>query len=196
MPSHLGSYIGAAGNREAKLIRAIDSVRSQTFDDWELIILADGCQRTYQIVTDYYGSDNRIDCILIAKQPTLDPAIRNVPIKHSAGEWITYLDSDDYLGSKHLEIINAGTESNPEAEWLFYNDYVPINGWTEQERQLKFTKCGTANITHRRSLGVEWKSSRYAHDDWTLIRDLMKFKHAIIPTPQYYICHIPNKFDV
>lgn len=50
MPSYLGDYNSSAGpsatNRVEKFIRAVDSVLAQTFGSWELLIVADGCEKT------------------------------------------------------------------------------------------------------------------------------------------------------
>lgn len=200
MPSYLGSYRGAASNRREKLIRAIESVRAQTIDSWELIICADGCRETYDLVCRNYATDFAIECVLIAKRPYLDPEIRNFPLTYAKGEWVVYLDSDDYYGPQHLEtILNAGIIHNQSEDWFFFNDWIPVNGkWVQRNCQQAFGKCGTSNIAHRRGLSVKWTSDRYGHDDWRFIQDLKaNYKNnTTITAGQYYVCHMPGRFDV
>ena len=42
IPSYLGAYRTAANDRDMKIQRAVDSVLSQTFQDFEIIVIADG----------------------------------------------------------------------------------------------------------------------------------------------------------
>ena len=52
MPSYLGAYRKSAKDREVKLRRAVKSVIHQEYDDWELIIVADVCERTVEIIKE------------------------------------------------------------------------------------------------------------------------------------------------
>jgi len=65
MPSYLGEYRGAATNREEKLRRAIRSFLAQNIG--HLIIIADGCQKTVDIASEF--NHPSISCHLIDKQP-------------------------------------------------------------------------------------------------------------------------------
>ena len=58
MPSFLGEYSRAAQNREEKIVRSIDSCLDQM--DFELIIVADGCQKTVEIVTDKFKGEKDV----------------------------------------------------------------------------------------------------------------------------------------
>ena len=52
MPSYLGAYKHAAKDRDKKIVRAIYSVCRQTYKDWELVVIADGCNKTVDIVQE------------------------------------------------------------------------------------------------------------------------------------------------
>ena len=67
MASTLAEYGGAASRRDEKIVRAIDSVIAQTFTDWELIVVADGCMKTMAIVARY--DDPRIKAMKIDNAP-------------------------------------------------------------------------------------------------------------------------------
>jgi glycosyltransferase involved in cell wall biosynthesis len=196
MPSTLTPYKNCASNLETKIKRAIDSVLSQSFEDWELIVIADGCQKTMDIVTPYvYDNLPKVRLLYIDKQPKWSGAVRNAGIFKSDGEIITYLDVDDILGYDHLKIINDGFADN---DWVYYNDLVSSKGnFIERPNELVLGQCGTSCVSHKRDLGVYWESNTYLHD-FVLIKSLIEASHnySKIATPQYKVCHIPNQFDV
>ncbi|MCG2816447.1 MAG: glycosyltransferase family 2 protein [Candidatus Aminicenantes bacterium] len=86
-------------NREAFICRAIDSVRTQTFNDWELIIVDDASSdKTESVINNY--DDNRI--ISIKHNKNFGPAIaRNTALKRAKGRYIAFLDSDDFWCSRN-----------------------------------------------------------------------------------------------
>ena len=59
MQSLISDYPNSARDKEAKILRAVNSVLNQTFQDFELIIVADGCQKTVDIILQNFDlSDN------------------------------------------------------------------------------------------------------------------------------------------
>lgn len=83
-------------NVEKYLGRCIDSVLSQDFQDFELILVDDGSpDRCPQICDDYAAKDNRIK-VVHKKNGGLVSA-RLAGFKEARGEYIMHLDSDDYL---------------------------------------------------------------------------------------------------
>lgn len=202
MQCYLGEYQGAAKNREAKLIRAVDSVLDQTFQDFEIIIVADGCEATYKLICDRYESEQRIECLWISKQPLWSGRAREFGISKSSGEYIVYLDSDDRWGPNHLEIISQNIGSN---DWVWFNDWLmQKDGKNSFERQCFINQKyqnGTSNICHRRDLAIKWGNgtNKYGQDDWSAVESLKRAssKMAKIPTPEYYVCHLPvGRLDV
>lgn len=88
-------------NRAHTLKRAIDSVLNQTYRDFEIIIVDDGSTDHTADVVDTI-SDNRIKYICIGNNR--GPAFaRNVGIRESKGQFITFNDSDDMWLSNKLE---------------------------------------------------------------------------------------------
>ena len=91
-------------NRAHVLPRAIDSIIAQTYSNWELIIVDDGSHDdTEELVAEYMSKEPRIKFF---KRPSNrlrgGNACRNIGAEHSAGEYITYLDSDDYYFPNRL----------------------------------------------------------------------------------------------
>ena len=108
MPSYMGPYRTAAKNRESKILRAVNSVIAQTYEDWELIVVADGCEKTMQILKDV--TDLRVRKYLIEKDKIWGGSPRNTGIELAKGEFIVYLDIDDIIGPDHLKNICSGIE--------------------------------------------------------------------------------------
>lgn len=195
--SYLGPYKGAASNREEKIIRAVNSVLSQSFTDFEVIIVADGCEKTYDIIYHNYLSHENVECFLIKKQNQWSGHARNYGIEKSKGDYIVYLDIDDYLGEDHLKLIDAQINDN---DWVFFNDIILLNDGKKEERQCMIKQRfqnGTSNICHKRSLIIKWNGTGYGLDDWSIISALNRYsKHVKIETPEYYVCHLPERLDV
>ena len=195
MPSYLGSYKGAATNRETKLIRAVKSVLNQTFTDFELVIVADGCPKTIEIIKKNF-TDKRISLYSIKKRPLWSGRVRNTGIEKATGEWICYLDIDDMFGPDHLKIIADQITTH---DWYWFND----RSWNK--RQLQFNehhcqlvrgKCGTSNLCHKPDL-VGWDERNNYYQDWQFISNLLivSKNYEKIETPQYLICHVPGLLD-
>ncbi|MDW8418620.1 MAG: glycosyltransferase family 2 protein [Chitinophagales bacterium] len=87
-------------NRADMISTAIQSVLNQTYDKWELIIMDDGStDNTHEIVSKYLH-DNRIQYIY--QQNTERSTARNNGIKRATGDYVCFLDSDDYYTPDRL----------------------------------------------------------------------------------------------
>ena len=84
MASFLGAYGGRlAENRDKKFIRAVESFLKQTHKDKELIIVGDGCTKTFEIYQENWSSNPLVDIIMVPKQPLYGGDVRNEGIKSS-----------------------------------------------------------------------------------------------------------------
>lgn len=194
--SYLGKYPHCASNREWKFTRAIESAINQTLQDFEIVIVADGCIRTKHIYEKQYAQHSFIRLVEIEKQVMYSSSVRNTGIEHSTGDYITYLDTDDMIGKNHLVKIAS---SLADFDWVWYDDYLMDNLFKHHYNKcdLKYGKCGTSNITHKRDISVRWMRSGYSNDDWSFIRSLMTLPNfSKVNTPEYFICHVPRKVDV
>lgn len=83
-------------NAERYLNRCIDSVLSQTFTDYELLLINDGSTDESGDICDFYGQkDSRIR--VFHKENGGVSSARNVGINNARGEWIAFVDADDEL---------------------------------------------------------------------------------------------------
>jgi len=93
---------------EDYLSRCVDSILEQTFCDFELILVDDGSPDRSGYICDYYAlNDNRVK--VIHKQNGGLSSARNCAIEwifsNSDSEWITFIDSDDWLHKDYLKLL-------------------------------------------------------------------------------------------
>ncbi|MDB0074078.1 glycosyltransferase [Planktomarina temperata] len=94
------------------LDEAINSVLSQTFGNFEFIIVDDGStDNSPEIIKRYAEQDSRI--VVIAKSNSGLADSLNVGIRQARGEWIARLDADDICEPSRLEIQLAKARQNP-----------------------------------------------------------------------------------
>ena len=98
------SVIVPVYNTEKYLRRCIDSILSQTFTDFELLLINDGSTDSSGEICDQYAAkDERIR--VFHKENGGVSSARNVGLDEAKGEWIAFVDSDDYLLSNALDLI-------------------------------------------------------------------------------------------
>lgn len=96
------SIIIPAYNRGYILPKTIGSVQTQTFVDWELIVVDDGStDNTKEVMSGI--DDSRISYVY--QHNAERSAARNNGIANSKGEYICFLDSDDWYEPNHLETL-------------------------------------------------------------------------------------------
>jgi glycosyltransferase involved in cell wall biosynthesis len=191
IPSFLGEYRTAAKNREYKILRAINSVITQTYQDFEKIVIADGCEKTVEIMQGV--KDSRVQTILIPKSKTWSGEPRNTGIENAKGEFILYLDIDDLYGERHLENIAKSLNGY---DWVWFNDirFEPRSKqWYENPCDIgRAGKHGTSNICHKRLLPYRWDHVGYAHDYYFVKHLRQNTNMTKIEGGEYYVCHVPR----
>ncbi len=92
-------------NVEKYLSDCLDSILSQTFQDFEVICVNDGStDNCYQIIDKYALQDKRIS--VIHQENKGVSRARNVGIEQATGKYITFCDSDDYWHRDFLKIMH------------------------------------------------------------------------------------------
>ena len=92
-------------NVEEYLEECLDSVKNQTYTDIEVILVNDGSIDNSQAICELYcEQDSRFH--LINQENQGQSAARNHGVNASIGELITFVDSDDVISTKYLEVLN------------------------------------------------------------------------------------------
>ena len=125
------SVIMPVFNRPQYLEKAIKSVLSQTYQDFELIIVDDGSDdRGVKLTLERYKESDRIK--LLSQEHRGSAAAMNYGVSQAKGEYICRLDSDDLLFPQALEVVNACIEKFPNVDY-FYSSRCSID---EEDRLI------------------------------------------------------------
>jgi glycosyltransferase involved in cell wall biosynthesis len=103
-------------NRADELGRAIASVRRQTFPDVEIVVVDDGSTDPGAIS---FLDTLPADVVLIRQAQAGPAAARNMGVRHAAGQFIFFLDSDDELASECLAALFEALHRRPAAGFAY-----------------------------------------------------------------------------
>jgi len=90
------SVIVPVYNAERYISRCVDSILKQTYSDWELLLVDDGSKdNSLAILNDYGKKDSRIRTF--HQENAGAGAARNVGLENAIGDYIVFIDSDDFV---------------------------------------------------------------------------------------------------
>ena len=96
---------------EECLHRCVDSILSQTFTDFELLLVNDGSSDNSGAICDEYAEkDNRVR--VFHKENGGVSSARNLGLDNARGEWITFCDADDYVTPDWLMAYSDAMQEN------------------------------------------------------------------------------------
>ena len=104
------------------VIKCIESIVSQTYSDWEMLLLDDGMNSDDSFACEHAAAaDSRIRWLQNAGKNV--SAKRNLGISESRGDWLCFLDCDDWVEVNTLEIL-SNTATTTDADIVVCNTYV------------------------------------------------------------------------
>lgn len=111
MTSEKISIIVPVYNAENYLRRCIDSILEQTYTNFELLLINDGStDGSAKILEEVKESDSRIR--VVHKKNEGVSATRNLGLKLATGDYITFIDSDDFVDKLYLEVLYKSLTEN------------------------------------------------------------------------------------
>lgn len=125
-------------NRADFILNTLDTIFEQTFRDFEVIVV-DNCStdNTREVLQDLIQA-NKIRFIQHDKNYERAKS-RNTGMKHAKGEFLTFLDSDDFMYPDNLKDAYEYVQVNPEKK-VFHNLYELVNEQKEKVYDYHFEK--------------------------------------------------------
>jgi len=124
-------------NRADVLSRSVDSVLSQTYHNFELIIIDNGStDGTQQWVSDNYQDDRIIYHYQKGSGSPASP--RNTGISLAHGQWLCLLDSDDMWREGKLKCVYKAIQANADADVICHNENIFFEETGNMGRILKY----------------------------------------------------------
>ena len=197
---------------EPYLRRCVDSVLRQRFSDFELILVDDGSPDGCPAICDAYASAD--DRVMVIHQPNGGlSAARNAGLDwvfaHSDSQWITFIDSDDWVHPQYLELlfsavmeqdvhvgicgyIQTGGET-PEP----FPEIPPAALWNTEDFYTERTTNATIACAklYRKSCfqTMRYPVGKLHEDEYTTYQILFDRKTlAVIDAPLYFYYHNPG----
>ncbi|MBJ6949247.1 glycosyltransferase family 2 protein [Vibrio cholerae] len=184
------SIVMPAHNSELYISESIDSVISQKYQDWELIVVNDRSEdKTADIVSSYVESDSRIK--LIDNQADHGGAAfaRNLALRVAVGKYIAFLDSDDrWMPDKIIEQIDMMKSHDISVchtgYYRFNNDgmvinYVKIKEFVSYKDQLKSNHIpNLTGLYDRSKLGL-FEQKNIGHEDYDMWLRIISFSPSV-----------------
>lgn len=139
-------------NCQKYLCQCIDSIISQTFTQWELIIIDDGSNDgSSEICDEYSARDKRI--FVVHKENTGVSDSRNIAIRLCKGEWVGFVDADDWVEPEmYSKLYAAAIEENADVSvcglQMDFLDKSAINAISE--KRLCFNKQESLRVLWRK----------------------------------------------
>lgn len=173
------SIIVPAYNESLRIKKCIDSLLKQTYKDIEILVIDDGStDDTVSILKEY--NDNRLK--VISKTNGGQGSARNLGIKKANGKYLMFVDSDDYVSEKIVEILLENTDKDTDISIcnlykVFDNTYVKFNNLDY------FCNDNVYNfiLSHPGPVGRLYKKSLFLDNDIFFVEGLINEDLGTIP---------------
>jgi len=173
-------------NAEKYVAESIDSVISQTYDNWELLIV-DDCSNdnSAKIINSYCAKDKRITYYKTEYPSGGATVPRNLAIQNARGQFIAFLDSDDvWLPTKLEQQLKLFSD---EKTAIVYSNYEKVNEKGKRSNRTIITRATTSykNLLKENVIGCltgiydtqkagKIYLKKYGHEDYALWLSILK----------------------
>jgi len=124
------SIIVPAYNASGHIVETLESVKNQSYLNWELIVVEDGTDDGTSLIVKEFAKTVCQEVIYYKNSVNKGlSATRNIAASKSIGSWLAFVDSDDIWHPDHLQSLIDTAHANPTCDFihsgfsLFYEDY-------------------------------------------------------------------------
>ncbi len=175
------SIIVPVYNIEQYLKDCLDSILSQTYSDYEVVAVNDGSTDTSIEILESYR-DKFHDRLVIVNQKNMGlSAARNSGIEKSTGDFLYYLDGDDFISSDMLEkCVSYFNKYNVDS--LFFNATSFSDGINKElSKDFNYTRQVSDGVYKNSELFSIFMNRRYIVNSCCYMLRKNKFKHLRFP---------------
>lgn len=191
--------------RPARTRRAIECIGNQTINNWEALIIGDGCPVFQEILESQWYKDWVVDMECAGNRvvtKNLDTNhggfgyhITNLNIQNATGEYFVFFANDDVILPNHLEHYLKYIEGTS-FDFVYYNSYI------SPKAQLRWSNMGFGGVGHSELIirtdflkTLPPHQPTYGHD-WSLIEAMTAntrmYKKAESTDHTYIVQHVPG----
>lgn len=153
------SIIVPVYNAEKVLHYCVDSILKQTYKDFELILVDDGSTDKSGEICDKYANENENVIAVHIENGGVSKA-RNTGIENAIGDYICFIDSDDYIAEDYLEELINTKEDFPDCDNIWcgfqtvtdYNDSNSKYNLACEKEKLSEYNCSEIMTLHEKWL--------------------------------------------
>ena len=181
------------------IAKCLDSLVNQTLDDIEIIVVNDGSPDDSQVVIDEYVKKYPDKVKSYIKENGGQGSARNFGYKKASGEYIGFIDSDDYIDREmYKELYNAAKEKDADiamcANTIVYEnnnnqkiEYLFLKTGNDKVNAL-FNNAGVCNKIYKRDLlkDLSFRSKVWYEDIDYVIKAIIKSKKVAFVNQGYY----------
>lgn len=177
------------------IVETLESVLSQSYQDWEHIIIDDcSSDNSVEIIKTYCAKDNRIKLVGLTENSGVATA-RNIGIQEAKGRFIAFLDSDDFWYPDKLEkqikfmidnntsLCYSGYEKIDEQGKTFQKMKVPLKISYQELLKTCYIGCLTA-IYDTKSLGKVYMPTNTKREDYATWLNILKQTQYAYAVPE------------
>lgn len=122
-------------NTEKYIRECLDSIKNQTFSDYECLMIDDGSTDNSRKIAEEYLLDSRFK--LLGDKHIGFPLSKNLGLDNAKGDYITFIDSDDFVEKDYLEqLYNNLISTNSDISSCLYTSKMSYND-KEQNKEIK-----------------------------------------------------------
>lgn len=174
-------------NSEKYLVKCLDSVLAQTYDNWEVIAIDDGSKdNSFSILEKYAQEDSRF---YVETKENEGPGLtRNRALDKATGDFIVFIDSDDYIENNYFELL-VKKHKETGAEVIFIDVLQEnVNGKIlRHEKMSKFKKLSREDMIGCQMTGyMPWGGVRKAASRLLIEKEHIRYSDQTVGEEAIY----------
>jgi len=186
-------------NQATKLIKTLESLHKQSYQDYEVIIVNDGSSDGVEnLCANYLRSLEGSEHYLFLNQANLGaPAARNRGYQEAKGEYLFFCDADAVLHPQALETLLAYLENNPSVSYAYssfmWGKKLFKLGDFDPEKLKKMPYIHTMSLIKRSDYPANgWDESIKKLQDWDLWLTMLEEGHVGVFVPEVLFTVTPG----